>query len=399
MARKEMPGTVADTALKYGTGSLNIGDTRLGSDGATQRVGQSTRPTPQGWANMGGHEIESLPMGRWPANVIFQHLEECTESACVEGCPVADLDEQSGEGTSAVRQGGEGEYLDLSCEGWRFKRAAGGFSDTGGASRFFKQVRSTADLLEYLQTMITPPEPLTLSPPIVLDSETMDRTTCGSGQLSGAVFKGTITTEQVEILYEWLAPGGHLFLIAPDDQPTGHTGAILLEEAGFELRDAILWVRGAGRLHYVAKASRAEREAGCARLQGKAGHDAVDRKEGTAGVENPRAGAGRTASHVKNHHPTVKAVGIMERLLADVPLDEGPVLDPFMGSGTTGIACVKTGHSFIGIEREEDFFAIADARVRHWDSAHHGWIGAEIISDLVVTDASDEVLSIDDLFE
>jgi site-specific DNA-methyltransferase (adenine-specific) len=43
----------------------------------------------------------------------------------------------------------------------------------------------------------------------------------------------------------------------------------------------------------------------------------------------------------------------------------GIVLDPFMGSGTTGIAALKEGFSFIGIEREADYFAIAEARIRH----------------------------------
>jgi len=99
------------------------------------------------------------------------------------------------------------------------------------------------------------------------------------------------------------------------------------------------------------------------------GAEAVERTEGSAGLDNPRAGAGRTANQVRNNHPTVKAIGIMTALLEDVPNDpDDPcvVLDPFMGSGTTGIACIETGHSFIGIEREEPYMKIATARVTHW---------------------------------
>ena len=43
----------------------------------------------------------------------------------------------------------------------------------------------------------------------------------------------------------------------------------------------------------------------------------------------------------------------------------GVVLDPFMGSGTTGVASVKEGFSFIGVEREPEYITIAEARIRH----------------------------------
>ena len=63
----------------------------------------------------------------------------------------------------------------------------------------------------------------------------------------------------------------------------------------------------------------------------------------------------------------MKPIDLMVKLLADVPKDKGPIIDPFLGSGTTGIACLKTGHDFLGIEREEEYLGIADARVRHWE--------------------------------
>ena len=50
-----------------------------------------------------------------------------------------------------------------------------------------------------------------------------------------------------------------------------------------------------------------------------------------------------------------------------MPLEVGPVVDPFLGSGSTLIACIQTGHDAIGVEREEDYARIADARIRHWD--------------------------------
>ncbi|MHC4779996.1 MAG: DNA methyltransferase, partial [Planctomycetota bacterium] len=111
--------------------------------------------------------------------------------------------------------------------------------------------------------------------------------------------------------------------------------------------------------------------------------------EGTAGLDSPRAGAGRTASKVKNFHPTVKPRKIFERLLDDVPLDV-PVGDNFVGSGSCAIACLETGHDFVGMEREAEYLEIADARSRHWNAKLSGHGGKAVIeSD--VEGASDEI--------
>jgi site-specific DNA-methyltransferase (adenine-specific) len=61
-------------------------------------------------------------------------------------------------------------------------------------------------------------------------------------------------------------------------------------------------------------------------------------------------------------HPTEKPTCILAELLACVPAG-GTVLDPFMGSGTTGIAATQTGLSFVGIERDARFHAIAERRI------------------------------------
>lgn len=61
-------------------------------------------------------------------------------------------------------------------------------------------------------------------------------------------------------------------------------------------------------------------------------------------------------------HPTQKPVGVMEWCLTHVP-DARTILDPFMGSGTTGVACVKLGRKFIGIELDEGYFDIACRRI------------------------------------
>jgi DNA modification methylase len=61
-------------------------------------------------------------------------------------------------------------------------------------------------------------------------------------------------------------------------------------------------------------------------------------------------------------HPTQKPISLMRWCLTHIP-DSRLILDPFMGSGSTGVACVKEGRSFIGIELDEDYFDIACRRI------------------------------------
>lgn len=123
-------------------------------------------------------------------------------------------------------------------------------------------------------------------------------------------------------------------------------------------------VGGASRFFYVAKPGRKERDAGCHDLPPRTGGEATDREDGSAGLSSPRAGAGRTGG-VRNHHPTVKSVALMEWLVKLVTPPGGVVLDPFLGSGSTGVACVNLGFDFIGIEREDEYAEIAERRIAH----------------------------------
>jgi hypothetical protein len=119
---------------------------------------------------------------------------------------------------------------------------------------------------------------------------------------------------------------------------------------------------GASRFYYVAKPSREERDMGCHSLPARSGGEATDRQDGSAGVNSPRAGAGRTGG-ARNIHPTVKPVELMRWLVRLVTPPDGVVLDPFMGSGTTGMACRYEQRRFIGIEREAEYVEIAERRI------------------------------------
>lgn len=65
-----------------------------------------------------------------------------------------------------------------------------------------------------------------------------------------------------------------------------------------------------------------------------------------------------------NKHPTVKSTKLMSYLITLVTPPGGTVLDPFMGSGSTGVAAIRDGFDFVGIEKEEEYFNIAESRIK-----------------------------------
>lgn len=71
----------------------------------------------------------------------------------------------------------------------------------------------------------------------------------------------------------------------------------------------------------------------------------------------------QTREHYTMQHPTQKPVRLIERLIPLVTQEGALVVDPFMGSGTTGVACINTGRRFIGMELDEEYFGIAHGRI------------------------------------
>ena len=69
----------------------------------------------------------------------------------------------------------------------------------------------------------------------------------------------------------------------------------------------------------------------------------------------------------KNNHPTVKPIALMQYLCRLITPPNGIVLDPFMGSGSTGIGAKREGFNFIGIEKEKEYCKIAEARISAWE--------------------------------
>ena len=121
------------------------------------------------------------------------------------------------------------------------------------------------------------------------------------------------------------------------------------------------------RYFYCAKASKNDRDEGLEEFNTKTSGQMKERKEGSAGIT---AFTG-SRSPKKNNHPTVKPTELMRYLVRLVTPKGGTVLDPFMGSGSTGkaVACENNernaGYKFIGIEKETEYCKIAEARIKY----------------------------------
>jgi site-specific DNA-methyltransferase (adenine-specific) len=118
----------------------------------------------------------------------------------------------------------------------------------------------------------------------------------------------------------------------------------------------------AARFFYCAKTSKSDRNEGCGALPERSAAECVNRKEGSAGMNNPRAGANST-SGAANIHPTVKPNALMRYLVRMVTPPSGTVFDPFTGSGSTGKAAMQEGFQFKGCELSAEYAAIAAARI------------------------------------
>lgn len=122
------------------------------------------------------------------------------------------------------------------------------------------------------------------------------------------------------------------------------------------------------RFFYCAKTSKKERNEGLNGFKEKqtvgGGGLTADKDESGNYITASAGGKfGSIKAVSKNHHPTVKPVALMSYLVRLVTPKDGIVLDPFMGSGSTGIACVKEGFDFIGCELDEEYMEIAKARI------------------------------------
>lgn len=154
VARKPLIGTVAENVQTHGTGALNIDGCRIGTSKDVPASPTRNRSVYEGgWRDADGGEYEpdtdgwNPNVGRWPANIVLSHTEDCVAVGtkqvkpmngweCAPNCPVAELDRQSGRRAAGVRKG----------MGYHGANGDGGPAiegDAGGASRFFYTAKTS----------------------------------------------------------------------------------------------------------------------------------------------------------------------------------------------------------------------------------------------------------------
>lgn len=198
--------------------------------------------------------------------------------------------------------------------------------------------------------------------------------TCYSDGLSGSNRTGEMDTETgrfpanvifdeqaAAMLDEQSGPSSSSYR-PPDVGGTGNTLVFKHtegEDRGFNDKG------GASRFFYCAKASKSERNEGCEGLEERDG-GSMSANEGDVMDLGAASLTGDNVQRQKmrNHHPTVKPLALMEYLckLTSTPTG-GIVLDPFAGSGTTLLAAYNTGRDYIGIDRDPEYVKIIRARL------------------------------------
>jgi site-specific DNA-methyltransferase (adenine-specific) len=160
MARRTPEGSLTATISRHGTGALGIDDCRTEAgqdyrDKCASVVGISSPRTVDAYSEWTGARTDSAhDLGRWPTNVVLTHppllndhgqpTGDACADGCMPGCPVADMDRQSGvsvsQGGSRGQGGGRGAYSTIGAQ----PEVQPGYGDIGGASRFFPAFRYEA---------------------------------------------------------------------------------------------------------------------------------------------------------------------------------------------------------------------------------------------------------------
>jgi len=395
MARKPLEEkNVAENVMKWGTGGINIDASRIETGGEDfskvkgRPITKLTNNRTDEVSLSGPQQQEALrklqELGRFPANVILD--KEAGEL----------LDDQSGPTkASYVRNktdgarpfNNEGEPTNYTSEKIDVEE------DGKGASRYFKSIETelcaSLEQQEHKEPQVNV-EPITVARKPLEGTVADNAMKWGTGALN--IDESRIGTEKIVSHH---APKG-TFAGGEEDRgsdknyytSTGRFPAnvILDQEAGELLDDQSGFSKttanknykhdktscdsntftsrgtytpredegGASRFFYCPKVSKKERDLGCEELEDKDWSG-----EGAAIPEREN----RPFRPSKNNHPTVKPIKLMEYLVKLVTKPGGVVLDPFAGSGSTGVACKNLGMKYILVEREEEYCKIILARL------------------------------------
>lgn len=307
LARKPLEKglSIAENILKWGVGGINIDASRIGmkkddfNSFVKKRISFDGVEVNKGWKNSSNslsaeEYIENSSQGRFPANIILTHHEDCECN-----------------GTKKVKaiKGGVGERSKISNGNINWKP-----SNTG--SKGDEDGNETVENWDCHEDC----------PIRILDEQ------------SGELKSGKVVSK-----------GGDKY------SPSGWVEKNRTEGNTWEASKG-----GASRFFYVAKASKSERN------KGLDGFDEKESKYGSNGGAMPSGNSNTNKTKMANFHPTVKPIKLMQYLVKMITPTNGIVLDPFCGSGTTGVACKLDGFQFVGLEQDPEYAKIAEARINNY---------------------------------
>ena len=312
VAMKPIEGTFAQNALEHGVAGVNIDAARIPHttvQGGNLALNPHLREKIAG--GCGGQVIATEEdrrfnvqhtEGRWPANVMLSHHPDCEYKGTKKIKAIT--------GGGGVKTTGTNVYGTF--KGHKYEGKLGYFDEDG---------------MEEVDAWSCHPDC-----PIRLLDEQTGTLKSGTGAMKKASGEG----------YQGNAYG-------KESRPSG-TPNIEYGDSG-----------GASRFFYCAKSARSERNLGCEDLfwkKGKNTYDLIDKNTWNGLSKQERAQG--------NIHTTVKPVRLLEYLckLTSTPTG-GTVLDPFTGSGTTGVAAMNVGRDFIGFDNDITACIIAEARLAH----------------------------------
>jgi site-specific DNA-methyltransferase (adenine-specific) len=347
LARKPLSEkTVAKNVLKWGTGALNIDGSRIGTADTRQPTGKSALGIMNDDSWKPKNVIGGSACGRWPANVLF------------DGSAAEMLDEQ----TQHLHGAGRARKAKRECEPTGdiiLARAGDGhrFGDSGGASRFFYCAKSSKperskglngfDCATFSVCQGEESTALVLSILKVISALIPNSSIVSCGENITAIFPREclsttrIIIQQITELKTW--------------------NLLMLSRTSDSMKDVVSKATS-GISHVNSAGSSSESTIAIGILVEKVGSATADAKLATLEKLSKLNDSSVWKTYSSNH-PTVKPLKLMEYLCRLITPPGGTVLDPFAGSGSTGVAAKRLGFKFIGIEMNDEYVEIARRRL------------------------------------
>ena len=400
LARKPLSeNSLVENCIKWRTGGINIDGCRIGDEiiksngyynldnelNSSLRCGRATKTKDE---FIGGEN-----QGRFPANSIFECT--CDEAKPIEGidnyndkgdihtdpnCPCYILDEQSG--VTITRPDINYKYNNTECEGNTFTNR-GKYTprnDKGGASRFFYQAKvSKAERNMGLEGFEV--EILTHTIKLLLKTDYNNKNLLWEKQDLKTILVDTDKSHQKDIeeygaqqnedklwnteLFgkvitdQFLMDAKSIILTATNSITIYQTLNVLIQKS---IKTNIQELNGL-MVSDIKLVSDVENKSIKMSIT-------LQKKDGFYQNVNPVVLESQWSLSVKENkcsHPTLKPINLMTYLCRLVTPVDGVILDPFMGSGSTGIAALLEGFNFIGMELDNEYFKIAESRINNYE--------------------------------